>query len=177
MQVLLDQKLTWCKKLATVCQMTFGQSAEKSVLHINALEIVRPVSVHTSGPCSLTCQIQKLIGLFRRSSDKPVPWGLYTPLGSEYTLPFHCGRQGSRAAKAVGGKDPLSLFSPCLFWCFAFYPVFPCLEQLAWLVYTHACARTNAGAAVYFIFVVYVCSGKRTHGALHVLMKKPVENK
>lgn len=59
MLVLLDQKLTWCKKLATVCQMTFGQSTEKSVLHVNALEIVCPVAVHTSGPCSLACQISE----------------------------------------------------------------------------------------------------------------------
>lgn len=59
MQVVLDQKLTWCKKLTTVCQMTFGQSTEKLVLHINALETVQSVSVHTSGPCSLICQVSE----------------------------------------------------------------------------------------------------------------------
>lgn len=52
-----------------------------------------------------------------------------------------------------------------------------CQEQLAWVVYTHARVHTNTGTAVYFIFLIYVCGGKKTHGALHVLTEKPLENK
>lgn len=75
----------------------------------------------------------------------------------------------------MGGKDPFLLPLSVLMFCFL--SSFPFVGRLSWVVYTHACAHTNTGAAVYFIFVVYVCSGKRTHGALHVLMEKPLDNK
>lgn len=57
MEVPLDQKLTRCKKLATVCQMTFGQSTEQSALRVSALAAVPSVLVHAAGPCSPACQV------------------------------------------------------------------------------------------------------------------------
>lgn len=107
-----------------------------------------------------------------------MPGGLCTPLSSQNThfLPSVACREAELRELWVG-KIPF-LFSPLV--CFDVLlsiQFFLCQKQLAWVVYTCARAHTNAGTTVYFIFVVYVCSGKRTHGDLHDLMEKPLENK
>lgn len=50
-----------------------------------------------------------------------------------------------------------------------------------WYIHMNVCSPTWAPLCilylVYFVFVVYGWGGKRTHGAHHILMEKPLENK
>lgn len=83
-----------------------------------------------------------------------MPWGLCTPLSSLNThfLSSVACREAELREPWVG-KIPF--FSPCLFWCFAFYPVFPLLGGFHGL-YIHMHVRTQTQALLFILSLWYM---------------------